>query len=1104
VDVPTSCDDSVSTEYRQATSALKASERRYRALFEGVSEIVYGLASDGTFNLLNPFFERVTGWSVGEWVGRPFADLVHPDDRDAAFESWAHLTRGETIEYPELRLLTKTGAPLVVEITAATRIDEAGTTSIIGFAHDVTERKAAQTALEDERRLLRMVLNNLPDAVYLKDLETRKLLANRADLDNIGVADEAEVLGKTDLEVFPEDVAARFYAHDRAVLDRGEPLFGVEDCIVGHDGQERWIVTSKLPVRDASGNVIGLLGIGHDITRRKQHEEQLRQRLAELEMLHRLSRQLFAAGLDPDGTYIAVHHAVAAVMPCDAFVITLADDAEEGHHGVYLVDRDGRWPAKRFPRGVGLSGYVIACGETVLIDDLDANHDHAFSTSYFGREVAVRSILAVPFRRDDRVVGMISAQSYEPAAYTSHHRLLMETLAVQFSAAIQNAHLYQQLQARLHETETLAAVSAALRTASTRADMPAVILQQLVELLEVDGATFEVVDPGTGGVIIELGWGTWSGATGMTIPPGEGLSPTVLASGKPYLSNTAQDDPRLFRPDLFGKARTVAAAPMITEGDRVGLLWIASDRTLTEHVLGLLTAIADMAANAIRRATLHEQVEAQARRVQQIVDTVPEGVVLLDSHGHVLLANPAARRHLSVLSGGRTPVTHLGERPLVTFLTPREDLRHEVTAEGRTYEIVAQPIDEASETTLWVVVIDDVTHERQARLQQQRQERLAAVGQLAAGMAHDFNNILAVIVLYAHMAQRSLEPSHPVQRWMSVISDQSGQATDLIQQMLDFSRQGDVQRHPLDLYGLLTQQVRLLQRTLPESIEVTFDAAPSATYVVLADATRIQQIITNLALNARDAMPQGGRLCFGLAPQVVAEGKPPPIREMEPGVWIRLTVEDTGTGMEPEVRGHLFEPFFTTKEPGKGTGLGLAQVYGIVGQHEGFIDVDTEPGRGTTFSIYLRAFSETADSPPEAGPVEVSQGVGQTVLVVEDNEVLRGALVATLGDLGYAALEAADGEAALSLVETRGSEVALVLSDVVMPKMGGVALLRTLRTRGWDGPVILLTGHSLDQEPVDVWEWGLSAWLHKPPLPGELAEALAAALPGHRGGVVAS
>ncbi len=748
-------------------------------------------------------------------MARPFADLIHPDDRDVASQAWARLTKGERSDYHELRLLTKTGAPLVVEITAATRIDEAGTTSITGFAHDITERKAAQAALEEERRLLRLVLNNLPDAVYLKDLETRKLLVNRADLDNIGTADEVDVLGKTDFELFPEEAAARFYARDRAVPDSGEPLYNHEDSLTVRDGQERWLLTTKLPLHDASGNLIGLLGIGRDITERKRHEEQLRQRLAELEALHRVSRQLFAAGLDPEETYVAVHHAVAAVMPCDAFVITLADDAEEGHHAVYLVDRDGRWPAKRFPRDGGLSGYVIARGETVLIDDLDVHHD--FSASYFGTEVSVRSVLAVPFRSEDRVAGMISAQSYEPKAYSRHHRLLMETLAVQFAAAIRNAYLYQQVQARLHETETLAAVSAALRTASTRAEMPAVILQQLVELLEVDGATFEVVDPETGVVHIELGRGSWANATGMDIPLGQGLSPSVLASGKPYLSNAAQDDPRLFRPDLFRKPRAVAAAPMISEGEPIGLLWVASDRTLTEHVLGLLTAIADMAANAIRRATLHEQVAAQARRVQQIVDTVPEGVVLLDVHGQVLLANPAARHHLSVLSAGGdgAHITHLGGRPLAVFLAPPpEELWHEVTAEGRTLGIVAQPIDEPSEAMLWVMVIGDATQERQARLQQQRQERLAAVGQLAAGMAHDFNNILAVIVLYAHMARRSLGPAHPVQRWMDVISDQSGQAADLIQQMLDFSRQGDVQRHPLDLQTLLSQQVKLLQRTL--------------------------------------------------------------------------------------------------------------------------------------------------------------------------------------------------------------------------------------------------------------------------------------------------
>jgi len=953
----------VRQERYQAVVALQASERRYRMLFEGVSEIIFGLSAAGTFAMLNPFFERLTGWPVAEWIGRPFLDLVHPDDHAAVREAWVRLHAGEPTRYPELRILTRSGATAAMDIVAAVRLFDDPGIDVIGFAHDVTARVRAQ--------------------------------------------------------------------------------------------------------------------------------EEARGRYAELELLHRTSERLLAVTLDPEQIYLTVHEAVAQLMPCDVFAIVLANPAEDVLHAVYLADGEGRWPPRDVPSD-GLCGYVMARSGVVQIDDLAT--DQPFVVRYFGSTRKVRSILAVPIGGDGDIVGMISTQAYEPSAFDARHRLLLETIAAQFAATVRNATLFQQEQARLHELALVSSVSAALRTASTRAEMPAVILDQLLKLLSVEGATFEVLDPATGDVEVELGRGIWASMTGTRIPAGKGLAAGVLATGKPYLNNEARVDAALFAPELFGDCRAAVGVAMVADEAITGLLWIGSRRMLTDHDLRVLTAVADIAANATRRATLNERIQGERRRMAQILEAVPEGVLLVDRSGTVLLANPAAESTLAFMSGGAMPetLTHVADRPLATFLVPHpEGLRHEVEVGDRIFEIDARLIAGEPDETLCVLVVKDVTQERQIRRQQQRQERLAAVGQLAAGMAHDFNNILAVIVLYAHMAQRAVDAAHPVQRWMSIITDQSSQATDLIQQMLDFSRRGDVRREPIDLLALLDQQVRLLQRTLPETIAVTLDHVPGATYTVLGDTTRIQQVVTNLAVNARDAMPDGGRLRISLTPLTVQPDAVPPLPQMAPGEWVCLSVADTGTGMSREVREHLFEPFFTTKEPGKGTGLGLAQVYGIVAQHDGCIDVKTRVGRGTVFTLYLPALMGPQGGPADAEVVEVPTGQGETILVVEDNTTLRGALVATLTHLGYTALEAEDGQAALAQMAAHGDRIVSVLSDVVMPRMGGVALLRALRAQGFDVPVVLLTGHSMDQEYSGLWGEGLSAWLHKPPQPDELAEVLA-------------
>jgi signal transduction histidine kinase len=257
--------------------------------------------------------------------------------------------------------------------------------------------------------------------------------------------------------------------------------------------------------------------------------------------------------------------------------------------------------------------------------------------------------------------------------------------------------------------------------------------------------------------------------------------------------------------------------------------------------------------------------------------------------------------------------------------------RHELLFDQRTYEVQISPLGGSPGSRRWVLVLDDVTEAREVQLRAQLQDRLAAIGQLAAGIAHDFNNLLAVIVLHAEMGLLQPEVSPRLRDYMDTILKQAVRAGDLVQQVLDFSRRAVLERRPLRLGPFVAEQVRLLARTLPESIAVCF-ADEEVDYTVSADPTRLQQVIVNLALNARDAMPDGGDLCLTLEQVVVDGADESPLPELGPGIWVRLCVKDTGTGIPSHVLPHIFEPFYTTKAP-LGTGLGLAQVHGIVKQH---------------------------------------------------------------------------------------------------------------------------------------------------------------------------
>ncbi len=264
--------------------------------------------------------------------------------------------------------------------------------------------------------------------------------------------------------------------------------------------------------------------------------------------------------------------------------------------------------------------------------------------------------------------------------------------------------------------------------------------------------------------------------------------------------------------------------------------------------------------------------------------------------------------------------------------------------------------------------------------------------------------------------------------------------------------------------------------------------ARAGPFTVQADPTRLRQAVVNIVLNARDAMPEGGEIRLGLSRLTVGPEKRPPLMGMGPGEWVCIEVADTGTGIPPEVLPHIFEPFFTTKPRGVGTGLGLAQVYGIVQQHGGHIGVETEVGKGTTFRVYLPAVAEEAPALGPTAEVPLPTGRGEMILLVEDHPALRAAGRKVLEQLGYRVLEAADGREALEVYAAE--QVDLVLTDVVMPGMGGAALVEALRQQNPDVKVIAFTGYGEDQEVDRVRRAGVSEVIRKPFEVERLAETI--------------
>jgi len=395
-------------------------------------------------------------------------------------------------------------------------------------------------------------------------------------------------------------------------------------------------------------------------------------------------------------------------------------------------------------------------------------------------------------------------------------------------------------------------------------------------------------------------------------------------------------------------------------------------------------------------------------------------------------------------------------------------------------------------------------HQKQARAELLHQERLAAIGRLGAGIAHDFRNQLATVLLYAQInASRPDLPPDVVEE-LNIIIQETRKANDLVRRILDFSSTGAIERQPMDLPDFVGDVLDVLRRTIPENVRISWEREvcdgvlgehQRAALTVRADARRLQQMLTNLALNARDAMPDGGDLHFSVSRLEVKAGDQPPVEDMEPGSWVELTVSDTGAGMTEEVQDHLFEPFFTTKDE-EGTGLGLAQVYGIVRQHEGAIDVESALGQGTTFRVYFPAYDEQVE---DAGPPDAAldspggRGQGETILLVEDQDQLREAARTTLESQGYRVLTARDGRKALRLY--RDHDVDLVVTDIVMPHIGGKRLLEELTRVDPDVKAVAMTGYAVDDKNA-LKDIGFLSIVSKPIESARLLRAIRQALAG--------
>ncbi|GEM_PF-1886550 len=1055
---------------------LRYTESRPGSVVEAALE---SRETEGSF--LGPGGRRVI--AAVRWISEAGWGLVVASDRDAALAPWRRTARWEA---------ALTGL-------AALCVGLAWLGAWWAWAGRRHRQLLEEVRTSEER--LQALARGSEDAVFLKDTEGRYEMVNPVGARLLGVSPEAAV-DRRPRDFLPPEFATVVEAHDREVLRAGRPVQAEEVFPVA--GESRVFLASRIPIRDVSGAIRGVAGVLRDITERKRWETELARRAQRLDGLYRLASQLTLAQNEEDVLHTVSEGAL------DAFGATAATlyRLDEERHQLFLAAGRNlplafRNRFGRIPRDHGVTGRVLE-GEAVLVVEDYRNHPAAVPEA--ADLLGADAVAAVPLRAEGRTLGVLTLVFPTGRTFSCDDREALETLGHMAGVALERVAALEAFQTearvrrraeerlrRLHEATAAltgpelfrAVVTALAREFGARA-----ALLSRVNLVKGRGEPLAAV---VGEELVERPAFVLSDT-----PCGEVASRNELVVFERGLQS-AFPGSEFFREHDFV---AYAGVPVTdSSGQLIGIVCVFHDRPL--RVGGaereLLALYARRVGGEMERLRTETRLAETRRALSTLIDNLPGAAYrcgCVPSRAPVEFLSPGAAR----VFGEPDPVV-LGDptkglaEPVVPDDRPR--VWREITASvarGEPYEVEYR-VQDAQGGLRWVLdvgravegpadrrlegILFDVTERRTLEAQLTHSQRMEALGRLAGGVAHDFNNLLTAVSGYAEMLGRRVRDDPKGERAAREILKAVDRAAELTRQLLTFSRRQKVEPRVLRLNEALQDLTGMLERLLGEDVRLHLELGVGVGKV-RADPGQLEQVVLNLVVNARDAMPQGGDLWVRTL-KGVDEGK----------AVAMIEVEDTGTGIDPAVMDHIFEPFFTTKGEEKGTGLGLATVYGIVSQAGGRIDVDSRPGEGSLFRVLWPSADACAAESPAEPSETVTAGGGRAVALVEDDPAVRDLAAECLRDLGYRVLAFASGEEAEKGLagETR---LDLLVTDVVMPGMRGPELLSRLRDR-WPGvPAVLVSGHAGDQ--VDDLEMEGTMFLHKPFRLADLEAAVSRAL----------